>query len=150
MIKDKNCNFSDIPVLELEFIGIDDMGRPVYKDQNACLWKDIMLGEDEPQLCRSTNDYFDGEPDSLINCPYSFLNEPYVKNKDSFFYMFLDRLRQSIDFYIRNNQANPKVLYCNDVHKHLSEMKKIWNYLTDKPEWLTSKQLERYEELVNM
>ena len=43
------------------YIRTDDWGRPVYKDENEDLWKDITCGSDNPQLYDCDND-FDGEP----------------------------------------------------------------------------------------
>lgn len=34
----------------LELIGIDSWDRPVYRDQDGRLWKDILLGQFAPDL----------------------------------------------------------------------------------------------------
>lgn len=52
---------------KLEFVGIDSWDRPVYKDENGTLWKDINLGQGVPLLYSACNNEFDGEPD----CPMS-------------------------------------------------------------------------------
>ncbi len=49
--------------IELTFIGTDDWSRPVYRDPNGKLWKDVTLGSDIPRLCSASGNDFDGEPD---------------------------------------------------------------------------------------
>ena len=50
----------------LKLVGIDCWSRPVYEDQNGKLWKDVNLGEGEPELCNAANNEFEGEPDMPI------------------------------------------------------------------------------------
>ena len=63
--------------LELKRIGVDDWSRPVYKDNNGKLWKDINCDfwkkncDRYPiDLCSAYNNEFYGEPDSPIRNPY--------------------------------------------------------------------------------
>ena len=51
---------------KLQFIGIDDWERPVYKDEAGIIWKDVNLGSDTPYLHSSSPNCFDGEPDMPI------------------------------------------------------------------------------------
>jgi hypothetical protein len=53
--------------MKLVFAGIDSWDRPVYKDENGRLWKDVTLGSDSPELYSAYNDEFDGEPDMPIH-----------------------------------------------------------------------------------
>ena len=46
---------------DLTFIGVDSWDRPVYKDTNGKLWKDITLGSDTPELYSACNNDFEGE-----------------------------------------------------------------------------------------
>ncbi len=51
--------------LVLTFIGMDSWDRPVYKESNGILWKDVAPRENcAPKLCTSVNNDFDGEPDT--------------------------------------------------------------------------------------
>lgn len=50
----------------LELIGIDSWDRPVYRDQDGRLWKDILLGQFAPDLHSVSGNTFDGEPESRI------------------------------------------------------------------------------------
>lgn len=53
--------------LKLKFIGIDNWDRPVYRDEDNNLYKDINLGEGTLSLCNVCGNDFYGEPDSPIN-----------------------------------------------------------------------------------
>lgn len=50
--------------LVLTFIGMDSWDRPVYKESDGMLWKDVsQIKDNKPDLCTSVNNEFDGEPD---------------------------------------------------------------------------------------
>jgi len=50
---------------KLNFLGMDSWDRPVYKDENGKLWKDVDPRKHrEPDLCTSVNNEFCGEPDT--------------------------------------------------------------------------------------
>lgn len=55
---------------DLTFIGVDSWDRPVYRDANGRLWKDITLGSDTPELYSACNNDFEGEPDMPIKMTY--------------------------------------------------------------------------------
>lgn len=55
---------------DLTFIGVDSWDRPVYRDTNGRLWKDITLGSDMPDLYSACYNDFDGEPDIPIKTIY--------------------------------------------------------------------------------
>jgi len=56
---------SKTKVLHLKFLGRDSWDRPVYKDNNGVIWKDVELRADrEANLCTSVDNEFDGEPDT--------------------------------------------------------------------------------------
>lgn len=52
-------------ILRLEHIGRDSWDRPVYRDDEGVLWKDVNpLAGWRADLCTSVNNEFDGEPDT--------------------------------------------------------------------------------------
>ena len=57
----------------LHLIGVDGWSRPVYQDETGQLWKDINLGNGEPDLCSSADNNFDGEPDVPISGDYEII-----------------------------------------------------------------------------
>lgn len=51
--------------LTLTYIGADSWDRPVYKDETGLLWKDVdPRPNKEADLCTSSNNEFEGEPDT--------------------------------------------------------------------------------------
>jgi hypothetical protein len=135
----------------MEFLGIDDWNRPVYKCiETGVLWKDITLGNKNPELysCQNT---FDGEPDCPIKSDLEihFKNQ-YSEDENKFNYMMLDRLRSDCDYYLGYGNRRKNRLYYEDEQKHINRMKELYNSFPDnkKPEWLTYEQILNYEKLI--
>jgi len=136
---------------KLKFVGIDSWDRPVYKDKDGKLWKDINLGNGTPYLHRAVNDKFDGEPDYPIKGEYVLIDE-YKENPYSHQYAMLDMMRSRCDCYLGHGNRNPKHLSGDNVADHITAMKQMWNDLPEngKPEWLTWEQILEYEkEMLN-
>ncbi|QDX94722.1 hypothetical protein EEL30_22025 [Brevibacillus laterosporus] len=141
----------DNKVRKMEFLGVDDWDRPVYKCiESNMLWKDVTLGSEKPELYSCQNS-FDGEPDSPIKSDLEihFKNQ-YVKEENRFNYMMLDRLRSDCDYYLGYGNRNKNRLYLNDEQKHIDQMKELYNSFPNnkKPEWLTYEQILNYEKLM--
>lgn len=62
-----------------------------------------------------------------------------------FQYMMLGRLQTDCDYFLGNGQRSVNNLWGATIEEHIAEMKKIWNELEAKPEWLTMEQIEDYE-----
>jgi len=60
---------------KLRFIGVDYWSRPVYKDVDGRLWKDINLGCGIPYLYSSSSNDFEGELDMPLNGEYEIMEE---------------------------------------------------------------------------
>lgn len=134
-------------VLELKYIGEDYWSRPVYQDQYGHLWKDIELGDnDNPSLYSSTNDDFDGEPDTPIRRQFVIVQKPPDRKKQ-FQYMMLGRWKSDCDYYLGYGNRNPGRLCADTPQEHIEAMKKLWlSFAEDeKPEWLTWEQILEYE-----
>ena len=58
---------------KLKFVGVDGWSRPVYKDEDGQVWKDVNLGEGKPYLHSSVDNDVDGEPDMPIECEYEII-----------------------------------------------------------------------------
>ena len=63
-------------------------------------------------------------------------------------YMLLSRLQQDCDYFLGYGNRNIKYLWALNVDEHLNEMVEIYNYLGEKPEWLTIDEINRYKELM--
>lgn len=54
--------------MKLEYIGMDNWDRPVYKDEKEKLWKDVDPRKHRNhELCTSMYNEFDGEPDTPMS-----------------------------------------------------------------------------------
>jgi hypothetical protein len=60
---------------KLIFVGIDDWSRPVFRDPDGNLWKDVTLGSGKPALYSASDNDFDGEPD--MPCHYKDVEIKY-------------------------------------------------------------------------
>lgn len=67
-----------------------------------------------------------------------------------FRYMLLDRLRSDCEYFLGNGHKNEKDLWGLTVPDHISAMRELWHSFPDdeKPEWLTLKQIQKYEQLM--
>lgn len=63
-------------------------------------------------------------------------------------YMLLSRLQQDCDYFLGYGNRSVKYLWALNVDEHLNEMVEIYNYLGEKPEWLTIDEINRYKELM--
>ena len=64
---------------------------------------------------------------------------------DSFSYRMLDRLRTDNDYFLGNGNRSEKHLWAGNVDAQIAEMKRLWNYLPQKPEWLSMEEILEYE-----
>ena len=69
--------------LKVKFVGIDSWDRPVYKDKEGNIYKDVNLGRGEIDLHTAVNNDFYGEPDSPISDDIKVsVIKSFNKNKD--------------------------------------------------------------------
>jgi hypothetical protein len=64
---------------------------------------------------------------------------------DKFKYMMLSRLQSDNEYYLGNGNRNEKHLWAGSVDGQISEMKKLWNEVKVKPEWLSMEEINEYE-----
>lgn len=60
-------------------------------------------------------------------------------------YMLLGRLQADCDFYLGFGNRNERSLWAGNVKDQIAEMRSIYNRLKVKPEWITMKDINRYE-----
>ena len=60
-------------------------------------------------------------------------------------YMMLSRLQMDCDYYLGNGNRNDKDLWALNPVDHIKEMYRIYNLLSEKPEWLTLEEIQEYE-----
>lgn len=140
--------------LVLNYIGEDYWSRPVYKDENGRLFKDVNCGSGKIALCTVCGD-FEGEPNTHIENIKEYQdveieiigmeNEPTSEEK--FNYQMLGRLKMDCEYYLGYGNRNPKRLWAGSEYEQIKEMKKIHSNFTEdkKPEWMTWDDILNYE-----
>jgi hypothetical protein len=80
----------------------------------------------------------------------TFLNETYteaeVENPQKHQYMMLGRLQSDCDYFLGWGKGSVRNLYYDNIPEHIAEMKKLWDMLNIKPEWLSYDDILDYEE----
>ena len=69
----------------------------------------------------------------------------YAKDSNHL-YMLLSRLQQDCEYYLGYGNKLKKHLWALDEKAHINEMLCIYNYLSEKPEWLSMDQILEYRE----
>jgi len=64
---------------------------------------------------------------------------------DRFRYQLLDRMKSDCEYYLGNGRVFGNHLWAETVPEQIEAMKAIWDSFDEKPEWLTSEQIEDYE-----
>jgi len=73
------------------------------------------------------------------------LFEEFINEGTEFNYMMLSRLQADCEYFLGNGKGSERSLHQGSVEAQIAEMKKIWNSLKEKPEWLTMEQIDDYE-----
>lgn len=64
---------------------------------------------------------------------------------NTFNYMMLSRLQSDCEYFLNYGGRSERHLREGNVDAHIKEMKRLWNMLEVKPEWLSMEQIEDYE-----
>ena len=62
-----------------------------------------------------------------------------------FEYMMLSRLQSDCEYFLNWGQRREKHLWAGNCKDQITEMKRLYELLPEKPEWLTLEQIEEYE-----
>ena len=68
-----------------------------------------------------------------------------TSNDARFNYQLLSRLQQDCDYYLGFGNRAKKHLWAGDEAEQIAKMREIYNALSEKPEWLTLEDIDRYE-----
>ena len=68
--------------------------------------------------------------------PYDFKSE----------YRLLSRLKSDCEYFLSNGQREEKHLWAGSIEKQIAKMRELYDALSDKPEWLSEKDIDLYEE----
>lgn len=65
--------------------------------------------------------------------------------RDTFGYQLLGRLVQDCEYYLGNGNRAKKHLWAGDEVSQIEKMKELYAGFAEKPKWITSADIERYE-----
>lgn len=83
-------------------------------------------------------------------CSYH-LNDEFefdpLKQDVKFRYQLLDRLRSDCEYFFGAGHRNVKYLWGRTIQAHIGLMRKLWFSfdVTEKPEWISLKDIQEYE-----
>lgn len=63
---------------------------------------------------------------------------------NKFNYMLLDRLRCDCEYYLGYGSRDANSLWAHDEQKQIDKMRKLYDLLPIKPEWLTREQIDAF------
>ncbi|WP_088510978.1 LPD11 domain-containing protein [Burkholderia ubonensis] len=66
-------------------------------------------------------------------------------SRDVFNYQLLARLQQDCEYYLGFGHRAKKHLWAGDEAEQIQKMKELYEGFSEKPEWLTLEDIERYE-----
>lgn len=67
-----------------------------------------------------------------------------ISYRDRHNYMMLGRLQSDCEYYLGYGNRNKKQLWAGDEQEHIDEMRRLYDSLPVKPEWLTKEQIDKY------
>jgi hypothetical protein len=67
------------------------------------------------------------------------------ESSQQFDYMMLNRLQSDCEYFLNWGGGSERVLHQGNIEGQIAEMKKIWNRLRTKPEWLSMEEISDYE-----
>ena len=68
-----------------------------------------------------------------------------LNEDDKFDYMMLSRLEQDCKYFLGNGNGCEKHLWAGNVEDQIAEMRKIYDKLPEKPQWLSLEDIDKYE-----
>ena len=143
--------------VDFEYIGRDDWGRHIIKSKDTGTYfgdTNLTKAGKERDLSNASwytysgNDPYEGEPeasmqdDIIVNIvnPEKIPTD-YQRNE----YELLYRLKSDCDYFLGNGNGYEGHLWAKSVDKQIAKMRELYDQLEEKPEWLTSEDIDRYE-----
>lgn len=68
-----------------------------------------------------------------------------INENQKFDYMLLSRLKNDCDYFLGFGNGLEKHLWAGTVEEHIEEMKKLYNKIKIKPEWITAEDIQKYK-----
>ncbi len=136
--------------LVIEFVGVDRLNVPTYKDNDGNFYKDLNYSEGELDLYTAAD--IDEDPEKSVHRISKYKEVIFiVKNKDNispddeYKYQMLGRLINDCEYYLENR--NPNCLWAKNIEDQIKEMRRIYSSFEDgqKPLFITDEIISNYE-----
>lgn len=141
--------------MELNYLGEDFLGMPVYKDPDGVHLKDINCGHGELALHTISGDDTDGDPNVSITNLKKYRGVKFVilgredepTHGEKLDYQLLGRLKMDCEYFLGYGNRHEKHLWAGNVADQIQKMKELHNKFSadKKPEWLTHDDILSYE-----
>lgn len=141
-------------MLRLKRVGKNYWGHIAYKnEESGQFYLDIENGRFEVPVLYSCSpsDDMDGEPNFPLKAKYIIINpiteEERLQEKFRYEYMMLSRLQGDCKGYLTEGDwryRQPSSIWAKSKQGLIDEMRRLWNILPVKPEWLTMEQINEY------
>ena len=100
------------------------------------------------------DDEFDGDFDDYRASSMKDIRkgiDDILNGEDSFKYQMLGRWKADMDYYFGHGRRNENVMWASEgFDRQIDYMKRLWENLETKPEWLTMEQIEEYAKYKDM
>ena len=147
--------YKDYPEFYEEYVYVDtyyrdEDGRLVVEVRAELSYDDMInLSEEIDPIVKKYDKYayFDMADSGILEAVLDF-DEKYEslnENDNKFDYMMLDRLRTDCDYFLGYGDGCEKHLWAGNVEDQIAEMRKIYDKLPEKPEWLSIEDIDKYE-----
>jgi hypothetical protein len=120
---------------------IEELDRIINSSTKVEPWVLSKMTRAKTDLSDITH-YLEGENKASIRKPVYAEGGDVNQRGD---YMLLGRLQADCDFYLGFGNRNERRLWAGNVKDQIAEMRSIYNRLKVKPEWITMKDINRYE-----
>ena len=140
---------------QLKYIGRDDWDRKEYEDQNGRRYAEVdgvihtLTDWDEPLSPLRGEFKILGQPD---NKDFLSAVEEQTEEENRFNYMMLGRMQSDCKYWIHCSEKGwspesiAKHMSKESPEAHIKEMKRLYELVPQKPEWLTMEEIEEFEE----
>jgi hypothetical protein len=126
-------------MINLRYVTDDDWNNPLYENENT----GVLYVEVDGLIHYRSGEY--GEPIQPVGFKYE-ITHPKPENPQKHIYMMLDMMRSRVKYFLGWGKGNRNELREGSTEEHITEMKRLWDSLIEKPEWLTMEEIEDYHQ----
>jgi hypothetical protein len=127
-------------MIKMRYVRDDYWDQPLYESEDT----GILYVEVNGRLYYRSGDDWE-EPVCPVNFEYKITHRKPL-NPQKHIYMMLDMMRSRVKYFLGWGKGNRNELKEGSIEEHITEMKRLWDSLIEKPEWLTMEEIEDYHQ----